>query len=165
MQVRLTLLPKSFHQWPYRFNCSKITSIPGCQGGLEKCHSSKWLLEEATGTWCGWCPRGAVNMENERKNITWWIHWYCGYNEGQWWFKITMMVWQACLGFMVFHLPIIKWSAIEDPCWYGNHTLETFVRDYGPVAVNATGTFNGRTITVDASSWFQYPICQWILNL
>ncbi|MFM2393344.1 MAG: hypothetical protein RLZZ546_1326 [Bacteroidota bacterium] len=28
---------------------------------------SVMLAEEGTGTWCGWCPRGAVNMERMRK--------------------------------------------------------------------------------------------------
>lgn len=34
---------------------------------LDKLIPSKMLAEEGTGTWCGWCPRGSVNMERMRK--------------------------------------------------------------------------------------------------
>lgn len=31
-------------------------------------YTKKVLIEEGTGTWCGWCPRGAVAMEFMREN-------------------------------------------------------------------------------------------------
>ena len=35
--------------------------------GLETAVPKKVLVEEATGTWCQWCPRGAVNMDHIAK--------------------------------------------------------------------------------------------------
>lgn len=32
--------------------------------GVDNMPTKKLVFEEATGTWCGWCPRGAVGMDN-----------------------------------------------------------------------------------------------------
>lgn len=36
---------------------------------LEKSCDRKMLVEELTGTWCGWCPRGAVGLENIKRDL------------------------------------------------------------------------------------------------
>jgi thiol-disulfide isomerase/thioredoxin len=119
--------------------------------GLENAIPLKMVVEEATGTWCGWCPRGAVNMEKMREKYPDEFIGIAVHNED------PMMVQDyndgltGLPGFGGFPSVIINRSAIEDPADMETILLENIRQDYGPVAVNATGTFNGRTITVDAS--------------
>lgn len=36
----------------------------------EGCLTRRMVVEEATGTWCGWCPRGIVGMDWASENLT-----------------------------------------------------------------------------------------------
>jgi hypothetical protein len=45
-------------------NVTKSLEVHGALQNVQR----KMMVEEATGTWCTWCPRGAVNMEKMRKN-------------------------------------------------------------------------------------------------
>ena len=109
--------------------------------GLENAIPLKMVVEEATGTWCGWCPRGAVNMEKMREKYPDEFIGIAVHNED------PMMVQDYndgltdLPGFGGFPSVIINRSAIEDPADMETILLETIRQDYGPVAVNATGTF------------------------
>ncbi len=37
--------------------------------GVSFVPTKRWVAEEATGTWCGWCPRGAVFMDYMAENF------------------------------------------------------------------------------------------------
>ncbi len=119
--------------------------------GLDKAIPLKMVVEEATGTWCGWCPRGAVNMELMREKYPDEFIGIAVHNED------PMMVQDyndgltALPGFGGFPSVVINRSTIEDPADMETILLDNVRQENGPVEVSATGTFNDRTITVDAS--------------
>ena len=118
---------------------------------LNKDVPKKMVVEEATGTWCGWCPRGAVNMALMAENypddfIGIAVHnsdpmQNDAYNAGLTSFE----------GFSGFPSVIINRNIIEDPGNLEAYWLGTVRAESAAADVQVSSTIADRTITVDAS--------------
>lgn len=132
---------------------ANITANFTSHGVLENIQR-KMLVEEATGTWCIWCPRGAVNMAKMRKN-------YPGefigiavhnndpmvntdYDDG-----LTSLD-----GFGGFPSVIINRERIEDPADMESILKSDVRKDVAPAIVEMSSKLNGRTLTIDATVKF-----------
>lgn len=119
--------------------------------GLDKDIPLKMVVEEATGTWCGWCPRGAINMASMREKYPDEFVGIAVHNEDPMMNDEYDLGLTTLPGFGGFPSVIINRSAIEDPADMETILLETVRNESGPVAVEVASTIVDRTISVEAA--------------
>lgn len=119
--------------------------------GLDKDIPLKMVVEEATGTWCGWCPRGAINMASMREKYPDEFVGIAVHNEDPMMNDEYDLGLTTLPGFGGFPSVIINRSAIEDPADMETILLETIRSESGPVAVEVASTIVDRTISVEAA--------------
>lgn len=110
--------------------------------------------EEGTGTWCGWCPRGAVFMEYMQDN-------YDGYwagiavHNGD---PMTVATYDAAIAALISGYPsgVVDRGAETDPSLFEGDFLNRIVIAPTAVLTNAV-SYNGSTqeLTVEVSTTFQ----------
>lgn len=123
---------------------------------VSQASTKKVLFEEGTGTWCGWCPRGAVamsymdaNYPNEFIGVA--VHNYNGkdimqlneYNTGA-----------ALSGFPGMNVDrVVKGADVSQTVMVSNLNARKVLTT--PVSLTATGGVNGSQITINASATFR----------
>ncbi len=124
-------------------------------GALEKIQR-KMVVEEATGTWCGWCPRGAVNMAKMKDlyhdefigiavhNSTTDPMLVAAYDKG-----ITSLP-----GFGGFPSVIINREKIEDPGNLEDILISQLRNEVAPADIKLSTTLSNRKVTADLTVKF-----------
>lgn len=122
--------------------------------GLEEEIPLKMIAEEATGTWCGWCPRGSVNMAKMREKYPNEFIGIAVHNED----PMANDEYDGGLtslpGFGGFPSVVVNRSSIEDPGDMESVLLDNIRKEYGPVKVKSSSVINERTISVEATVAF-----------
>lgn len=111
----------------------------------------KVLFEEGTGTWCGWCPRGAVAMDYMAETHPETFIGIAVHNND----PMTLAEYND--GASIQGFPGMNVDRVELGAGVGIDTMEAFLNAYSqptPVAISATSALSGRDITVDASATF-----------
>ena len=123
---------------------------------VSQASTKKVLFEEGTGTWCGWCPRGAVAMSymdttfpNEFIGVA--VHNYNG--------KDIMQVNEYNTGAGLTGFPgmnvdrVVKGADVSQTVMVSNLNARKVLTT--PVSLTATGGVNGSQITINASATFR----------
>lgn len=109
------------------------------------------VIEEGTGTWCGWCPRGAVAMEYMYNNYPDFIG--IAVHNGD---PMTVNAYDAGAGFTGF--PGCNVDRVILGADVGSSQFENYYNQrknlLTPVSVSGTVTSNGLDLTIDASATF-----------
>jgi hypothetical protein len=110
--------------------------------GLSFLPTKNILFEEATGTWCGWCPRGAVFMDSLAV-----VHptraMLVAVHNGD---PMVVAAYDAGIGGLVSGYPegVIDRKYLDDPSYFFNY-YNQMIDDTVPVAVSVATTINAST--------------------
>ncbi|MBK9018261.1 MAG: Omp28-related outer membrane protein [Saprospiraceae bacterium] len=129
--------------------------LAGVVSGVSYIPSKKMLAEEATGTWCGWCPRGTEWMDFMTENYPDEFVGIAVHNGD----PMTVTAYDSGVnafpGFSGYPSVIVDRNAIWDPS-----DLENILQDYldriAPIAptVSASIDVATRTLSIDADAEF-----------
>jgi thiol-disulfide isomerase/thioredoxin len=130
--------------------------------GLEQAIQRKMVVEEATGTWCTWCPRGAVNMALMKENYPNEFIGIAVHNAGgstnpnpdpmaveEYDSGLTSLD-----GFSGFPSVVINRESIEDPADMDSLLKSNIRNDFAPAVVDVSSSLSGRTLTIDGTVKF-----------
>lgn len=112
----------------------------------------KVVIEEGTGTWCGYCPRGAVAMHNAENSFP---NDFIGIavHNGD---PMTVTEYDAAANFSGFPSMNVDRSILDQGV---SSDFSQIINErkpmITPVALNATSTLAGRTLTFNASAVFR----------
>ena len=117
------------------------------------------LVEEYTGTWCGWCPRGFVGMENLNEEYG---DDFCGvaYHNGDPMETISSTSFPNDVpGFPAAwidrtHETDAYCGDAEDHRYHANVTYEQYRQEYGVADISVKATLADKTITATATTKF-----------
>lgn len=112
----------------------------------------KVVIEEGTGTWCGWCPRGAVGMHNADNTFPNDFIGIAVHNND----PMTLAEYNTGANFNSFpgmnvDRSLLRLDVSPDFSEFINARKSLIV----PVALNATSSLAGRTLTFNASAVFR----------
>jgi thiol-disulfide isomerase/thioredoxin len=112
----------------------------------------KVVIEEGTGTWCGWCPRGAIAMHNAETSFPNDFIGITVHNND----PMTLAAYNTGASFNSFpsmnvDRSLLKLSVGSDFSEFINARKPLIV----PAALNATSSLAGRTLTFNASAVFR----------
>jgi hypothetical protein len=117
--------------------------------------AKKVIIEEGTGTWCGWCPRGAVAMENMTNNHPTDFIGVAVHNGD----PMTVTEYDAGASFSGF--PGANVDRVLLGASVSDTDFETYYSDRitlkVPAAVSAVSSGAGSSVTVDVTSTFYTP--------
>ena len=130
------------------------TSLSGVSKSIKK----KMIAEEATGTWCTWCPRGAVFMEQMAKDYPDEFIGVAVHNGD----PMTLAAYDTGLtnlpGFGGFPSVVINRENIIDPSDMPDY-IETVTRnEFSPVEMNVEQSKVGRVMTISGDITFYTDI-------
>ncbi|MFM2388206.1 MAG: hypothetical protein RL660_2963 [Bacteroidota bacterium] len=117
-------------------------------GSYQDKPSYKITFEEGTGTWCGWCPRGAVYMDSMEKNYGNSTTLIAVHNGD----PMTVSVYDAGMGTLIGGYPSSMANREDEidpsqmPAYYLQHK-----DDFGYGAVALTGTLSGSSLSCTGS--------------
>lgn len=109
------------------------------------------VAEEGTGTWCGWCPRGAVYMEEMSTKYDGYFAGVAVHNSD----PMTVTDYDAAMGGLISGYPsaLVDRGAEIDPSQMEGDFLNRIILD--PAGTfNIGGTVNGNALTVDVTTTF-----------
>lgn len=117
----------------------------------------KVVIEEGTGTWCGWCPRGAVGMHNAENSFP---NDFIGIavhaSSGQQLDPMEKTEYKAGANFSGFPSMNVDRSLLDQAVSSDFSQVITERKNLlVPVALNAATSLAGRTMTVNASAIFR----------
>ncbi|MBK8700002.1 MAG: choice-of-anchor J domain-containing protein [Saprospiraceae bacterium] len=119
--------------------------------GLDKDIPQKMVVEEGTGTWCGWCPRGAVNMAKMRDTYSDEFIGIAVHNEDPMMSDEYNAGITSIPGFSGFPSVVINRASVQDPGDLEDILLNTVRNETGPAAIEVNSSITDRTITVEAN--------------
>ncbi|MBK8625746.1 MAG: choice-of-anchor J domain-containing protein [Saprospiraceae bacterium] len=124
--------------------------------GVSKLINKKLVAEEGTGTWCPWCPRGAVFMEKMKKDhpddfIGIAVH--NGSTD-----PMVVTAYDSALGqldgFPGYPSVVVNRQSIIDPDQLPDYLAEVTSRESAPVELNVRQSKVGRKITIEGDVEF-----------
>lgn len=122
--------------------------------GVSKKISKKMLAEEATGTWCTWCPRGAVFMAKMKEDYPDDFIGIAVHNQD----PMTLASYNTGLtnlpGFSGFPSVVVNRQNIIDPEEMPEYFTEIASREVAPIEVNVQQTKVNRKITISGDIEF-----------
>jgi|JI102314A1RNA_FD_contig_111_395851_length_2852_multi_2_in_0_out_0_2 hypothetical protein len=122
--------------------------------GVSKKISKKMLAEEATGTWCTWCPRGAVFMAKMKEDYPDDFIGIAVHNQD----PMTLTSYNTGLtnlpGFSGFPSVVVNRQNIIDPEEMPEYFTEIASREVAPIEVNVQQSKVNRKITISGDIEF-----------
>jgi hypothetical protein len=122
--------------------------------GVSKKISKKMLAEEATGTWCTWCPRGAVFMAKMKEDYPDDFIGIAVHNQD----PMTLTSYNTGLtnlpGFSGFPSVVVNRQNIIDPEEMPEYFTEIASREVAPIEVNVQQSKVSRKITISGDIEF-----------
>ncbi len=122
--------------------------------GLEKAIQRNMVVEEATGTWCTWCPRGAVNMAKMRETYPNEFIGIAVHNNDPMAVEDYDGGLTALDGFGGFPSVIINRESIEDPADMDSILRSVIRKDNSPAVIEVSASLAGRTLAIDGTIKF-----------
>jgi hypothetical protein len=122
--------------------------------GVSKLIGKKLVAEEATGTWCVWCPRGAVFMEKMAKDFPDDFIGIAVHNQD----PMAVTAYDNGLGdipgFSGYPSVVVNRQNVIDPDQMPDYMTEITKREVAPIELNINQTKVGRKITVEGDIEF-----------
>ncbi len=126
------------------------TSLSGVSKSIKK----KMVAEEATGTWCTWCPRGAVFMAQMAKDYPNEFIGIAVHNND----PMALAVYDTGLtdlpGFGGFPSVVINREDIIDPSQMPSYFTDVTRNEFSPVEMNVEQSKVGRAMTISGDITF-----------
>ncbi|MGB0166153.1 MAG: Omp28-related outer membrane protein, partial [Luteibaculum sp.] len=115
-------------------------------------------FEEATGTWCGWCPRGTVNMDELHDRYPETTALIAVHNND----PMVVSAYDSWMGQQISGYPSGLIDRHPDPVDPGNFVDEyaSFLQKTGPAELTVSAGFDGATrkVSIDVTTIFATPM-------
>lgn len=130
-------------------NGASVTSAQGINNTLAQKLKKVAVVEEFTGTKCGWCPRGHVAMHNLSEKYG---DQFIGIALHQYSKADPMYNIDYDLGFPGAPSAIVDRTTLGDPYYNMPDAVEAALADYPEVAVSVSGQYNADSTQVEATA-------------
>lgn len=130
-------------------NGATVTSAKGINNTLAKKLKKVAVVEEFTGTKCGWCPRGHVGMHNLSEQYG---DQFIGIAMHQYSSADPMYIEDYFLGFTGAPSAVADRTTYGDPYYDMPAAVEAALADYPVAAVSVSGEYNADSTEVEATA-------------